>query len=73
LVKGGSDVLLVETVFDTLNAAALCDWMSISIIPVSSLIISGTVTDASGRILSGQTVTALGYQRVRHAHCWRSV
>jgi 5-methyltetrahydrofolate--homocysteine methyltransferase len=69
LVKGGSDVLLVETIFDTLNAKAAL--FAIDEYFENSgerlpLIISGTVTDASGRILSGQTVTAFWYS-VRHA------
>jgi 5-methyltetrahydrofolate--homocysteine methyltransferase len=69
LVEGGSDVLLVETIFDTLNAKAAL--FAIDEFFESSgerlpLIISGTVTDASGRILSGQTVTAFWYS-VRHA------
>jgi 5-methyltetrahydrofolate--homocysteine methyltransferase len=61
LVDGGSDVLLVETIFDTLNAKAALfaidalkeknNWK----IPV---MVSGTITDASGRTLSGQTVEA---------------
>ena len=69
LVKGGSDVLLVETIFDTLNAKAAL--FAIDEYFENSgerlpLIISGTVTDASGRILSGQTVTAF-WHSVRHA------
>ena len=69
LVEGGSDVLLVETIFDTLNAKAAL--FAIDEYFKNSgerlpLIISGTVTDASGRILSGQTVTAFWYS-VRHA------
>jgi 5-methyltetrahydrofolate--homocysteine methyltransferase len=69
LVEGGSDVLLVETIFDTLNAKAAL--FAIEEFFESSgerlpLIISGTVTDASGRILSGQTVTAF-WHSVRHA------
>ncbi len=69
LVKGGSDVLLVETIFDTLNAKAAL--FAIEEYFENSgerlpLIISGTVTDASGRILSGQTVTAF-WHSVRHA------
>jgi 5-methyltetrahydrofolate--homocysteine methyltransferase len=69
LVEGGSDVLLVETIFDTLNAKAAL--FAIDEFFEKSgerlpLIISGTVTDASGRILSGQTVTAFWYS-VRHA------
>jgi 5-methyltetrahydrofolate--homocysteine methyltransferase len=69
LVEGGSDVLLVETIFDTLNAKAAL--FAIDEFFENSgerlpLIISGTVTDASGRILSGQTVTAF-WHSVRHA------
>jgi 5-methyltetrahydrofolate--homocysteine methyltransferase len=61
LIEGGADVLLVETVFDTLNAkAALYAIDSVKTqkkiaIPV---MLSGTITDASGRTLSGQTVEA---------------
>jgi 5-methyltetrahydrofolate--homocysteine methyltransferase len=61
LIDGGSDILLVETVFDTLNAkAALFAIEEVkeernSSIPV---MVSGTITDASGRTLSGQTVEA---------------
>ena len=69
LVEGGTDLFLVETIFDTLNAKAaifaldeLMDDTGVRL-PV---IISGTVTDASGRILSGQTVTAF-WHSVRHA------
>ncbi|MGB3071071.1 MAG: homocysteine S-methyltransferase family protein [Ottowia sp.] len=68
LVEGGSDVLLVETIFDTLNAKAALFAIeeffekSGERLPI---IISGTVTDASGRVLSGQTVTAFWYS-VRH-------
>ena len=69
LVEGGADVLLVETIFDTLNAKAALFAIdeffekSGERLPV---MISGTVTDASGRVLSGQTVTAFWYS-VRHA------
>jgi 5-methyltetrahydrofolate--homocysteine methyltransferase len=69
LIEGGCDVLLVETIFDTLNAKAAlfaideCFEATGEHLP---LIISGTVTDASGRILSGQTVTAF-WHSVRHA------
>ncbi|PUE06019.1 5-methyltetrahydrofolate--homocysteine methyltransferase [Limnohabitans sp. T6-5] len=69
LVEGGSDVLLVETIFDTLNAKAALFAIE-EFFEASDqrlpLIISGTVTDASGRILSGQTVTAF-WHSVRHA------
>ena len=69
LLEGGCDLFLVETIFDTLNAKAaifaLDELMETSgeRLPV---IVSGTVTDASGRILSGQTVTAF-WHSVRHA------
>ena len=69
LVEGGADVLLVETIFDTLNAKAALFAIdeffehSGERLPI---LISGTVTDASGRILSGQTVTAF-WHSVRHA------
>ncbi len=69
MLEGGVDLFLIETIFDTLNAKA-------AIFAVDELmedtgerlpvIISGTVTDASGRILSGQTVTAF-WHSVRHA------
>jgi 5-methyltetrahydrofolate--homocysteine methyltransferase len=68
LVEGGSDLLLVETIFDTLNAKAalfaIDEYFEASgeRLPI---IISGTVTDASGRILSGQTVSAF-WHSVRH-------
>ena len=69
LVEGGSDVLLVETIVDTLNAKAALFAIE-EFFEASGqrlpLIISGTVTDASGRILSGQTVTAF-WHSVRHA------
>jgi 5-methyltetrahydrofolate--homocysteine methyltransferase len=69
LVEGGADLLLIETIFDTLNAKAalfaIDEYFEQSGERLP-LIISGTVTDASGRILSGQTVTAFWYS-VRHA------
>lgn len=69
LLDGGSDALLVETVFDTLNAKAALYAIE-SVLEARAerlpLIISGTVTDASGRILSGQTVSAF-WASVRHA------
>ena len=69
LVEGGADVLMVETIFDTLNAKAalfaIDEYFETSGQRLP-LIISGTVTDASGRILSGQTVTAF-WHSVRHA------
>ena len=69
LVEGGVDLLLVETVFDTLNAKAALfaiDEVFEETGERLPVIISGTVTDASGRILSGQTVAAFWYS-VRHA------
>ena len=70
LLDGGADILMVETVFDTLNAKAalfaideLFEERSVRV-PV---IISGTITDLSGRTLSGQTVEAF-WCSVRHAN-----
>ncbi len=71
LVDGGVDVLLVETIFDTLNAKA-------AIFAINNffrkegkeplpIMISGTITDASGRTLSGQTLEAF-YISVKHAN-----
>jgi 5-methyltetrahydrofolate--homocysteine methyltransferase len=69
LVEGGVDLILVETVFDTLNAKAalfavrrVLDELKLDL-PV---MVSGTITDASGRTLSGQTVEAF-WNSVRHA------
>ena len=69
LVEGGADILMVETVFDTLNCKA-------SLVAIDDVftelgyrvpvMISGTITDASGRTLSGQTVAAF-WNSVRHA------
>ena len=69
LVEGGADILLVETIFDTLNAKAAAFAIEEAFdasgerLPV---ILSGTVTDASGRVLSSQTVSAF-WHSVRHA------
>ena len=69
LIDGGVDLLMVETIFDTLNAkAALYTIQGLreqsgTNVPV---MISGTITDASGRTLSGQTLEAF-YNSVRHA------
>jgi 5-methyltetrahydrofolate--homocysteine methyltransferase len=69
LVDGGSDLLLVETIFDTLNAKAALfaihqyfDEHEVSL----PIMISGTITDASGRTLTGQTTEAF-WNSVRHA------
>ena len=70
LIDGGADVLMVETIFDTLNAKAALFAIEEAFdargarLPV---MISGTITDASGRTLSGQTAEAFWYS-VRHAH-----
>jgi len=69
LLDGGVDLLLVETVFDTLNAKAAIFAIDELLEDTGErvpLILSGTVTDASGRVLSGQTVEAFWYS-VRHA------
>ncbi|WP_119395646.1 methionine synthase [Salinibius halmophilus] len=69
LIEGGSDLILIETIFDTLNAkaavAAVQDvFQEVGIeLPI---MISGTITDASGRTLSGQTTEAFFYS-LRHA------
>jgi 5-methyltetrahydrofolate--homocysteine methyltransferase len=69
LLEGGCDLFLVETIFDTLNAKAAIfalDELMEQTGERLPVIISGTVTDASGRILSGQTVSAF-WNSVRHA------
>ncbi len=69
LVEGGADILMVETIFDTLNCKAALfaiDTFFEELGYKLPIMISGTVTDASGRILSGQTVTAF-WHSVRHA------
>ncbi|HVE99753.1 MAG TPA: methionine synthase [Rubrobacteraceae bacterium] len=70
LVEGGSDLLLIETIFDTLNAKAaifgVTEYLEDEGIDVP-IMISGTITDASGRTLSGQ-VTEAFWNSVRHAN-----
>ena len=69
LLEGGVDLFLVETIFDTLNAKAAIfalDELMEETGERLPVVISGTVTDASGRILSGQTVGAF-WHSVRHA------
>ena len=69
LHEGGVDLFLVETIFDTLNAKAALFAIDQYFEETGQrlpIMISGTVTDASGRILSGQTVTAF-WNSVRHA------
>jgi len=69
LIDGGADILLIETVFDTLNAKAAVfavrQYFAESGLEVP-IMISGTITDASGRTLSGQTATAF-YNSLAHA------
>lgn len=66
LIDGGADLILIETVFDTLNCKAALyavrELLHNQTIPV---MVSGTITDASGRVLSGQTVEAF-YASVEH-------
>ncbi len=70
LIEGGADIILIETIFDTLNAKAAVFALEELFertgerLPV---MISGTITDRSGRTLSGQTPTAFWYS-MRHAH-----
>ncbi len=69
LIEGGVDLILVETIFDTLNAKAALFGVR-SVLDEQQLdlpiIVSGTITDASGRTLSGQTVEAF-WNSIRHA------
>ncbi len=72
LIEGGADLLLIETITDTLNAKAALwgAWEAFDKTGVElPLWISGTITDRSGRTLSGQTVEAF-YNSVRHANPW---
>ncbi|KYN84946.1 methionine synthase [Vibrio cidicii] len=68
LIRGGSDLILIETIFDTLNAKA-CAFAVDSVFEELGIslpvMISGTITDASGRTLSGQTTEAF-YNALRH-------
>jgi 5-methyltetrahydrofolate--homocysteine methyltransferase len=70
LVEGGVDLLLIETIFDTLNAKAaifaIKKYFKDTGKPALPISISGTITDASGRTLSGQTLEAF-YTSVMHA------
>ncbi len=69
LIKGGADLILIETIFDTLNAKAAVfavkEYFERENIELP-LMISGTITDASGRTLSGQTTEAF-YNSLAHA------
>ncbi len=68
LIEGGADLLIVETIFDTLNAKAALYAISEVFEELGvelPVIVSGTITDASGRTLSGQTVEAF-WNSIRH-------
>jgi 5-methyltetrahydrofolate--homocysteine methyltransferase len=71
LVDGGVDIILIETIFDTLNAKAAIfatkQFFRTKGLPELPIMISGTITDASGRTLSGQTLEAF-YISVKHAN-----
>ncbi|WP_336057440.1 methionine synthase [Nitratireductor sp. CH_MIT9313-5] len=69
LIDGGSDIILIETIFDTLNAKAAifaCEEIFAEKGVRLPIMISGTITDLSGRMLSGQTPTAF-WHSIRHA------
>lgn len=69
LIEGGVDILLIETIFDTLNAKAAIFAVTGVFDDIGfelPIMISGTITDASGRTLSGQTAEAF-YNSIRHA------
>jgi 5-methyltetrahydrofolate--homocysteine methyltransferase len=69
LIAGGADLILFETIFDTLNAKAGIVAAEVAFAETGvrlPIMISGTITDLSGRTLSGQTPTAFWYS-VRHA------
>ena len=69
LIKGGCDLILIETIFDTLNAKAAVFAVETVFEELGyklPVMISGTITDASGRTLSGQTTEAF-YNSLRHA------
>ncbi|MBD3648587.1 MAG: dihydropteroate synthase, partial [Pseudomonadales bacterium] len=69
LIDGGTDIILIETIFDVLNAKAAI-FAALSIFEERGqewpIMISGTITDASGRLLSGQTVEAF-WASIKHA------
>jgi 5-methyltetrahydrofolate--homocysteine methyltransferase len=70
LIEGGADLLLIETIFDTLNGKAAIFGVEAAFEKVGErrpLIISGTIVDASGRNLSGQTVEAI-WNSIAHAN-----
>jgi 5-methyltetrahydrofolate--homocysteine methyltransferase len=68
LIEGGADLILIETIFDTLNAKACAFAVNLAFDDIGytlPVMISGTITDASGRTLSGQTTEAF-YNALRH-------
>lgn len=68
LIEGGADLILIETIFDTLNAKAASYAVEVAFEQAGTtlpVMISGTITDASGRTLSGQTTEAF-YNSIRH-------
>ncbi|MER9236994.1 methionine synthase [Mesorhizobium sp. M0622] len=70
LIDGGADIILIETIFDTLNAKAAifaCNEIFLEKGVHLPVMISGTITDLSGRTLSGQTPTAF-WHSIRHAN-----
>src|SRR5208337_809601 len=70
LIEGGADILIVETIFDTLNAKAALAGIGDAFKAIGAeapVMISGTITDLSGRTLSGQTPTAF-WHSLRHAN-----
>lgn len=70
LIAGGVDILLIETIFDTLNAKAAIFAVHQTMAKLNRnipMMLSGTITDASGRTLSGQTTEAFFYS-IRHAN-----
>jgi 5-methyltetrahydrofolate--homocysteine methyltransferase len=72
LIEGGADLILIETIFDTLNAKAAIFAVEEVFDALGErlpIMISGTITDLSGRTLSGQTVEAF-WHSVRHANPW---
>ncbi|SJN09148.1 5-methyltetrahydrofolate--homocysteine methyltransferase [Halomonas citrativorans] len=69
LIEGGADLIMIETIFDTLNAKAAIYALEVLFEDLGKrlpVMISGTITDASGRTLSGQTTEAF-WNSVRHA------
>ncbi|MFD2178873.1 methionine synthase [Veronia pacifica] len=70
LIEGGADIIMIETIFDTLNAKACAfavDTVFEELGYQLPVMISGTITDASGRTLSGQTTEAF-YNSLRHVN-----